>query len=172
MPPAVREMFQSTPAHDGRPGVRAFAGDYGQVSIHARTRRATCPCIDQPAGCCDVSIHARTRRATSSRPSPRGTLSRVSIHARTRRATRLANGADVLGCFNPRPHTTGDESSTALLSPASFNPRPHTTGDCHPPKLHPGNDLRQPFRERNQNLPIARWQYAIQRCNSKRQNVL
>ena len=78
-------LFQSTPARGGRPRTveRGHAGV--DVSIHARTRRATQHHI-RTAGSDTVSIHARTRRATPARHGGRK-HDYVSIHARTRRAT-------------------------------------------------------------------------------------
>ena len=60
-----QRWFQSTPAHGGRRSNRIAQQHHGRVSIHARTRRATCiRCGKLHNG--TVSIHARTRRATTS----------------------------------------------------------------------------------------------------------
>ena len=93
------------------------------VSIHARTRRATGR--DGEANRHAVSIHARTRRATM--PARRSLANKFqSTPARGGRRCRpsLRNGG-----FNPRPHAAGDAWVKCGNVPRSFNPRPHAAGD-------------------------------------------
>ncbi len=86
------------------------------VSIHARTRRATGSRVHLEAYAL-VSIHARTRRATSGRPRPSIGSGFQSTPARGgRRGPSLRPPAGP-GCFNPRPHAAGDMADAHRTSP-------------------------------------------------------
>ncbi len=121
-----------------------------EVSIHARTRRATKHLLSLILSL-SVSIHARTRRATfwlshtlpadsfNPRPHTAGDVQqRFFVSRRQRFQSTPAHGGrhthllivlDTPG-FNPRPHTAGDRTTpSSAKSLASFNPRPHTAGD-------------------------------------------
>ena len=167
-------MFQSTPAHDGRrafrgrPTVRLgfnprphTTGDPTRVSAdHVLREFQSTPAHDGRRHprmylrrCCGVSIHARTRRATVVFVARCRAFS-VSIHARTRRATSCLCALGPKLCFNPRPHTTGDQLFRKVFHRLDcFNPRPHTTGDfvhqhggisttCFNPRPHTTGDRR------------------------------
>ena len=79
----------------------------------------------------DVSIHARTRRATyrlaDTQPLETSFNPRPHAAGDNQRRPRVAMRPD---SFNPRPHAAGDVPS--IRHPAtetSFNPRPHAAGD-------------------------------------------
>ena len=77
----------------------------------------------------EVSIHARTRRATLFVLDRHGERI-VSIHARTRRATGLTGAHPSYIAFQSTPAHGGRPSLTRSTRPAEcFNPRPHTAGD-------------------------------------------
>ena len=150
-------QFQSTPAHGGRHKPLHGCMQHKQVSIHARTRRATMY-DSRSENPLYVSIHARTRRATVRCVEPwRGTD--VSIHARTRRATLLIIKKTELYKFQSTPAHGGrlelaNEEGLKRVSihartrratsareycrgaTESFNPRPHTAGDVTPLKYY------------------------------------
>ena len=99
-------LFQSTPAHGGRPGANGIIGVLS-VSIHARTWRATIgPCKSRRQRMFQSTpAHGGRRR----RFADRGHADTVSIHARTWRATgQMRRSANPATCFNPRPHMAGD----------------------------------------------------------------
>ncbi len=62
----TKRRFQFTPARGGRRWAAGVGGVFGDVSIHARTWRATCGQVMQLKAL-EVSIHARTWRATVKR---------------------------------------------------------------------------------------------------------
>ena len=130
-------MFQSTPAHGGRPRCRRRSSPsirFQSTPARGGRRRSPAPITESPL----VSIHARTRRATPNccggrlpdrefqstparggRRSPRGgDRRRVSIHARTRRATPAAGTTTRASGFNPRPHAAGDRVADVAVSRA------------------------------------------------------
>ena len=78
------------------------------VSIHARTRRATCRPWQSEAASAFQSTPARGGRRPGSIP----------LYASR-------------GRFNPRPHAAGDRpgAATRRQQRSSFNPRPHAAGD-------------------------------------------
>ena len=61
---ALHRCFNPRPHAAGDAGRRAWQLPTSSVSIHARTRRATCSDLHRPRCSRRVSIHARTRRAT------------------------------------------------------------------------------------------------------------
>ena len=89
--------------------------DDSEVSIHARTRRATLVELDavKPES---VSIHARTRRATWAwRDSAALSESFQSTPAHGGRPRGRCK-PDSRRCFNPRPHTAGDLQRADVLA--------------------------------------------------------
>ena len=106
-------MFQSTPAHGGRP---IFGGPQrlGRiVSIHARTRRATAVCRRKtpPKRSFNPRPHTAGDRAKASRPTTIWPFQSTPAHG----GRRFCDHRPVPGCtgFNPRPHTAGDTAREA-----------------------------------------------------------
>ena len=137
MPPLLPLMFQSTPAHDGRRKGNPSGRCRLEVSIHARTRRAT---RSLPTNSSDDTSFQSTP-AHDGRPGKvwrYRRLRNVSIHARTRRATSTRRPTRQRTYrFNPRPHTTGDAimagdaSNNGLFqsTPAHDGRRPEPRGE-------------------------------------------
>ena len=145
--PAI--VFQSTPARGGRPLSRLPSLWTRDVSIHARTRRATPASRMKPyassfnprphaAGddrclrrCDGMSFQSTPARGGRPLPAARIDGWRVSIHARTRRATAAG------GIRTPQRHVSIHARTRratrarrqASCGTAGFNPRPHAAGD-------------------------------------------
>ena len=143
-------MFQSTPAHGGRPVVAAsMTAEATRFNPRPHTAGDDLPpaVYELPMFQSTPAHGGRPRTGVDAR-----SCTVVSIHARTRRATRLRGWPDRASGFNPRPHTAGDarppiagtptcvsihartRRATAsrldsLRSSLCFNPRPHTAGD-------------------------------------------
>ena len=145
-------LFQSTPARGGRLATKFRIGCCADVSIHARTWRATSGrwrCCRRPtrfnprphvAG--DNARWAQWAEGQRFNPRPHvaGDLIwihdqaeeyDVSIHARTWRATsRRCRNSCCWQRFNPRPHVAGDRKTPESGHwRCCFNPRPHVAGD-------------------------------------------
>ena len=126
-------MFQSTPARGGRHHRRSASGvSRSDVSIHARTRRATAVCWGMGTGSQLVSIHARTRRATAAalaRSPARAWFQ--STPARGGRRRSAANSIALVNWFQSTPARGGRRWRRIGCggNTGSFNPRPHAAGD-------------------------------------------
>ncbi len=114
LPPGVRRSDKGGTSLDG--GSRRFAPTrFPRVASH------------QP-GASEACRHHGGRRGSG---APAARLRLVSIHAPARRATKNTTRTPGLTlCFNPRPRTEGDASSSRSEPYAAcFNPRPRTEGD-------------------------------------------
>ncbi len=104
------------------------APEVGDVSIHARVKRAT-GVMRENSSARHVSIHARVKRATANDALSPLRIA-VSIHARVKRAT---SGIDRHRCdfrFNSRPREAGDAlRRTSRARRSCFNSRPREAGD-------------------------------------------
>ncbi len=120
--------FQSTPARGGRHNATLAMKPFGDVSIHARARRATRSRKDV-LDKIKVSIHARARRATSAPCAASYSPSFQSTPARGGRPSACRDDA-ARACFNPRPRAAGDGRRAESGDAADrFNPRPRAAGD-------------------------------------------
>ena len=115
-PIPVFGVFQSTPAHGGRPTAkRDRAALLRFQSTPAHGGRPQPPAEHRPDRI--VSIHARTWRATgqTSRTIIADVFQSTPAHGGRPVATVIANTG---GCFNPRPHMAGDHEAGRRVLPA------------------------------------------------------
>ena len=151
----VVSLFQSTPAHDGRPvslgggyGTGAFQSTPAHDGRRWHFRHNPHPVLFQSTPAHDGrraiasawGSSPRTFQSTPAhdgrhpRPLGRGAGAPVSIHARTRRATTAAASSiqKTFVSIHARTRRATSWRKPRGFGTASFNPRPHTTGDACP----------------------------------------
>ena len=160
--------FQSTPARGGRHYRRRSCVPLPR--FNPRPHAAGDVDLKITAVDVDVSIHARTRRATMALPKKSLAERFQSTPARGGRRDGTA-GSGAARRFNPRPHAAGDQTPAEYTTPRGsfqstparggrrpirdrtsdesrrFNPRPHAAGDSTLPNLLQHNTLRNSLRE-------------------------